>query len=173
MKQYEQYSLAFISSLQKPTIILPAVGLASLSSCQLGIGLLFFLMSIDFITGVLASWSIWKKDPANDDLKFWKNGFSSERLRFSLVKSITYFFFIICAFGMETIFKLKSFTAETYTDHQITLTLVTIAISCSIEFYSIIFENLPKAGFSIENKVKSIFEKVKSAIDAIKNLKNN
>ena len=140
------------------------------SSCQLGIFLLIVLMLVDFITGVFASWVIWESSKVES--KFWKYGFTSTRLRLSIVKSVTYFLFILCAFGIESIFKIKSWKAENYTDHQITLTLATIAIACAIEFYSIFFENLPKAGFDIEQKVRAIFVKVKKAVTSVKDITN-
>lgn len=168
---YKKYSLAFITALKKPAIAIPTLGMVTLSDCQLGMFLLIFLMSLDFITGVLASWNLWKDSKIESN--FWKYGFSSSRIRMSLVKSVTYFMFIICAYGIERIFKIKNFKAETYTEHQITLTLLTIAISCAIEFYSIFFENLPKAGFSIELKVRAIFIKVKGAVKSVKNINND
>lgn len=172
MKQYQNYSFAFLASVQKPAVVIPALGIASLSSCQFGVLLLFGLMIGDFLSGVYASWVVFKQDPANEGLRFRKNGFSSEKIRLSLSKSVTYFLFIIGAYGLEWVFKLKSFRAETYTDHQITITLITIAISCAIEFYSILFENLPKAGFSIEVQLKAIYGKVKAVMTALKNLRN-
>jgi len=169
---YKKYSLAFITAVKEPAVIIPAVWLASLSSCQLGVALLFGLMIGDFFSGVYASWVIFKQNPTNEGLRFRKHGFSSEKIRLSLSKSVTYFLFIMGAYGIEWVFKIKSFRAESYTDHQITITLISIAISCAIEFYSIFFENLPKAGFSIEVQVKAIYGKVKSVMTAIKNLRN-
>lgn len=166
----KKYSIAFLTAFKKPAIAFPAIGMLTLSDCQMALIFLIGLMSLDFATGVLASWNIWKKSKIESN--FWKKGFSSYRLRLSLVKSITYFSFILCAYGIESVFKVKSWKADNYTEHQITLTLLTIAISCAIEFYSIFFENLPKAGFSIEKKVKTIFSKLKSAISAIRSLRN-
>lgn len=172
MEHYEKYTLALLTGLQKPAVMIPAVGIATLSSCQLGLILLFGFMLGDFCSGLYASWVMFKQNPANEALRFWKDGFSSEKIRLSLSKSVTYFLFIMGAFGIESVFKIKSFKAETYTDHQITLTLISIAISCAIEFYSIFFENLPKAGFSIETQVKAIYGKVKAVTNALKNLRN-
>lgn len=168
---YKKYSFAILTAFKKPAVMVPTMGMLSLSDCQLGVFLLFGLMTFDFITGVLASWSIWKNSKIESN--FWKYGFSSSRLRLSLVKSITYFLFIICAYFIEWIFKIKTFKAESYTEHQITLTLFAIAVACAIEFYSIFFENLPKAGFSIEKNVKAIFLLVKAGIKSVKNISND
>jgi hypothetical protein len=167
---YKKHALVLLTGIKKPAIAIPAVGMITLSDCQLGIFLLFGLMTLDFFTGVLASWNLWKDSKIESN--FWKYGFSSSRIRQSIVKSVTYFLFIMCAYGIESIFKIKTFRAESYTEHQITLTLVSIAVSCAIEFYSIFFENLPKAGFSIENKVKAIFVKVKTAVTSVKEITN-
>lgn len=168
---YKKHAIGLLTAIKKPAIAIPAIGMLTLTDCQWGMFLLFGLMSLDFITGVLASWNLWKDSKIESN--FWKYGFSSSRLRTSLVKSITYFLFIICAYGIEQIFKIKTFKAESYTEHQITLTLFAIAVACAIEFYSIFFENLPKAGFSIELKVKAIFIKVKTAVKSVKELTND
>lgn len=167
---YKHHIIAIITAVKKPTIIIPAVGLMSFSSLQLGMFLLLILMAIDFAAGVLASWNIWHNSKVESN--FWKYGFSSSRVRLSLVKSITYFLFIICSFFIEIIFKVKSFGVTAYSDHEITLTLIAIALSCAIEFYSIFFENLPKAGFDIWQKLKLIAVKVKTAVTTVKGITN-
>lgn len=167
---YKKHAIGLLTAFKKPSVAFPALGMLTLSDCQLGMFLLLGLMIFDFITGVLASWNLWKDSKIESN--FWKFGFSSSRIRESVMKSVTYFLLIMCAYWIETTFKIKTFKAENYTDHQVSLTLLAIAISCAIEFYSIFFENLPKAGFSIENKVKAIYVKIKSAVSAIRNLKD-
>jgi len=166
---YKKTAFAVLTAVKKPAVAVPAVGLVTFSSYQLGIFLLLFFMTLDFITGVLASWILWKDSKAQSN--FWKYGFSSRRLRLSVVKSVTYFFFILSAYGLEWTFKLKPI-GSSYSDHKVTITLITIAISCSIELYSIFFENLPKAGFDIEQKVRAIFIKVKNAVKSVRELRD-
>lgn len=165
---YKHHIIAIITAVKKPTVVIPAIGLMSFSGCQLGMFLLLILMALDFATGVLASWNIWHNSKVKSN--FWKYGFSSKRVRLSLVKSITYFLFIICSFGIEYIFKVKSFGVTSYSDHEITLTFIAITLSCAIEFYSIFFENLPKAGFDIWEKLKLIAAKVKSGVSTVKDI---
>ena len=167
---YKHHILALLTAVKKPAIVIPALGLVTITDSQLGIMLLLGLMTADFITGVLASWCLWKDSKIESN--FWKYGFSSVRIRKSVVKSVTYFLFIMCSYGMELIFKIKSFGSNSYTDHEVTLTLCTIAISCAIEFYSIFFENLPKAGFDIWKKLKAIAEKIKCAVTTVKDITN-
>lgn len=167
---YKHHFLAVLTAVKKPAIVLPALGLITISDCQLGLMLLLGLMLVDFITGVLASWYLWHDSKIESN--FWKYGFSSLRIRMSVVKSVTYFLFIICTYGVEIIFRIKSFGSNAYTDHEVTLTLFTIAIACAIEFYSIFFENLPKAGFDIWEKLKAIAEKIKCAVTTVKDITN-
>lgn len=165
---YKKNAIALLAALKKPTIVAPTLGLLTFSDCLLGIFLLLGLMTADFITGVLASWNLWKNSKIESN--FWKYGFSSSRIRLSIAKSVTYFLFIICSYGIEVIFRIKSFGSNAYTDHDLTLTLLAIAVACSIEFYSIFFENLPKAGFDIWSYFKKITSKIKSGITSVKNI---
>lgn len=168
---YKHHALAILTAVKKPAILVPALGIITISDCQLGIILLVGLMILDFITGVLASWFLWKDSKIESN--FWKYGFSSLRIRMSIVKSVTYFLFIICSYGIEIIFRIKSFGTNAYTDHEVTVTLFTVAIACAIEFYSIFFENLPKAGFDISEKVTAIYKLVKNAVKSIKDLRKD
>lgn len=167
---YKKHMLGLLTAIKKPAVIVPALGLVSLTDCQLAFFLLLIFLAADFLTGVIASWSIWKASKI--DSSFWKTEFSSYKIRMSIIKTVTYFLLILLTYGIEVIFRIKTFE-NTLTEHEITLTLVSIAIACAVEFYSIFFENLPKAGFDIEKKVKAIFVKVKKAVISMKSLKND
>lgn len=170
LNTYKHHLILLFTAVKKPAVAVPAVSLVTLSSCQLGMILLLGLMTVDFVTGVLASWNLWKDSKIQSN--FWKYGFSSQKIRLSVAKSVTYFLFILSSYGIEILFRIKSFGKNNYSDHEITLTLVAIAIACAIEFYSIFFENLPKAGFDIEKKVKVIFVKIKKAVTSVKDITN-
>lgn len=165
---YKKNAIAISAAIKKPAIIAPTLGLVTFSDSLLGIFLLLGLMAVDFITGVLASWNIWKNSKIESN--FWKYGFSSSRIRLSIAKSVTYFLFILCSYSIEVIFRIKSFGSNNYTDHELTLSLLAIAVACSIEFYSIFFENLPKAGFDIWGYFKKITAKIKSGIKTVKDI---
>ncbi|AKK73771.1 hypothetical protein OK18_15205 [Chryseobacterium gallinarum] len=165
---YKKNAIALLAAVEKPAIVVPTLGLVTFSDSILGIFLLLGLMTVDFITGVLASWNMWKNSKIQSN--FWRYGFSSSRIRLSIIKSVTYFFFIICSYGIEVIFRIKSFGSNNYTDHDLTLSLVSIAIACAVEFYSIFFENLPRAGFDIWSYFKKITAKIKSGITTIKDI---
>lgn len=156
---YGKYVWTIVTAVKKPTVLIPAMGLSiSLSSYHLMIFLLLGLLFADYITGVLASWVEWKKEKKEE--KFRTKGFTSEKTRMSIVKIVTYLLFIILSWCLEMIFRIKPFELS-WIDHEVTLTFIAMAISCAIEFYSIFFENLPRAGFSIWGMLKKIANKAK------------
>lgn len=165
---YKKPVIAILAASKKPAVIVPTLGFLTVSDCTLGVFLLLGLMALDFVTGVLASWNMWKSSKIESN--FWKYGFSSSRIRLSIAKSVTYFLLIICSYGIEQIFKIKSFGSNSYTEHELTISLLAIAFACSIEFYSIFFENLPKAGFDIWSYFKKMTSKIKSGISTIKDI---
>lgn len=167
---YSKYLWSILSAIKKPTVLIPAMGLSiSLSSYHLMIFLLLGLLLADYITGVLASWVEWKKEKKLE--KFRAKGFTSEKTRMSIVKIVTYLLFIILSWCLETIFRIKPFELS-WIDHEVSLTFISMAISCAIEFYSIFFENLPRAGFSIWGMLKKIANKVLDAKKTINELTN-
>ena len=168
IKSYEHYITGILTSIKKPSVIIPTIGIIELSNTQLGLWLLFFLLSMDYFTGVYAAWINYKKENTKGFFKDSENGFSSKIWKQSVTKVITYFLFILSTYAIEYIFQVKSFTSD-YSDLKITITLFAIAISCGIEFYSIFFENLPKAGFDIENEVMKLFDEAKSIFTKVKN----
>ena len=169
IKSYEHYVTGILTSIKKPAVLIPTIGVLELTNIQLALSLLFGLLFIDYITGVLANWINHKKKFGTS---FWKdsvNGFSSEKWKKSLVKTITYFLFILTTWSIEKVFQIKPFNTSYSNIGNITITLVAIAISCGIEFYSIFFENLPKAGCDIEKKFMKLFDKAKSIFTKVKN----
>ena len=169
IKSYEHYVTGILTSIKKPEVLIPTIGVLKLTNLQLAIILLLGLLSVDYITGVLASWINHKKLFGTS---FWKdsiNGFSSEKWKKSLVKTITYFLFILTTWAIEKVFQIKPFNTFYSDIGNITITLVAIGLSCGIEFYSIFFENLPKAGFNIEDSFLKLFNKIKSIFTKVKN----
>lgn len=169
IKSYKHYITGILTSIKKPYVIIPTIGIIELSNMQLSILLLFGLLAADWGTGVLASWINYKK---NFKTSFWKdsvNGFSSEKWQKSLVKIITYFLFILTTWSIEKVFQIKPFNTSYSDIGNITITLGAVGFSCGIEFYSIFFENLPNAGFNIEDSLLKLFNKIKSIFTKVKN----
>ena len=171
IKSYEHYVTGILTSIKKPAVLIPTIGIIELSNMQLSILLLFGLLIADWGTGVYAAWINYKKENGKGFFKDSEKGFSSRIWKQSVTKTITYFLFILLTYAIEHIFQIKSFISD-YSDLKITITLFAIAISCGIEFYSIFFENLPRAGFSIEDKCTKVFDKVKSIFTKVKNFKD-
>ena len=174
LSTYKNYAIAISTSVvKKPIIVIPAIGIIELSNIQMALALFFVLLFFDFFTGVLASYTEWKK--LGKKTKFFKDrkdGFTSENWRLSLVKTITYLTFMLLVYLTEKTFQIKPIELQ-YTEIKlVTFTLIAIAISCCIEFYSIFFENLPRAGFSIEDESMKAFNKVKSIFTKVKNFKD-
>jgi len=174
LSTYKHYATAISTSVvKKPIIVIPAIGIIELSNIQMALALFFVLLFFDFFTGVLASYTEWKK--LGKKTKFFtdvKDGFASEKWRLSFVKTITYLAFILLVYLTEKIFQIKPIELQ-YTEIKlVTFTLIAIAFSCGIEFYSIFFENLPRAGFSIEDESMKAFNKVKSIFTKVKNFKD-
>ena len=169
-KTYEHYVAGILTSIKKPSVIIPTIGIIELSNIQVSLALFFVLLFFDFFTGVLASYTEWKK--LEKETKFFKDGkygFTSEKWRLSLVKTITYLTLILLVYLTEKTFQIKPIELQ-YTEIKlVTFTLIAIAISCGIEFYSIFFENLPRAGFDIEKKFMKLFDKAKSIFTKVKN----
>ena len=169
IKSYEHYITGILTSIKKPYVIIPTIGIIELSNMQLSILLLFGLLAADWGTGVYAAWINYKKENGKGFFKDSEKGFSSRIWKQSLTKTITYFLFILSTYAIQHIFQIKSFDSEYSYIKGITITLFAIAISCGIEFYSIFFENLPNAGFNIEDRFLKLFNKIKSIFTKVKN----
>ena len=169
IKSYEHYITGILTSIKKPYVIIPTIGIIELSNMQLSILLLFGLLAADWGTGVYAAWINYKKENGKGFFKDSEKGFSSRIWKQSLTKTITYFLFILSTYAIQHIFQIKSFDSEYSHIKGITITLFAIAISCGIEFYSIFFENLPNAGFNIEDRFLKLFNKIKSIFTKVKN----
>lgn len=169
IKSYEHYVTGILTSIKKPTVIIPTIGIIELSNMQLSILLLFVLLTADWGTGVYVSWINYKKENGKGFFKDSEKGFSSRIWTHSLTKTITYFLFILTTWSIEKVFQIKPFNTSYSNIENITITLGAIGFSCGIEFYSIFFENLPKAGFNIEDSFLKLFNKIKSIFTKVKN----
>lgn len=149
-----------------PVLLTPLISVFMLSNQFLAIFLLVFFLAADFATGVLASWMEAKK---NKNPKW----FSSEKTRLSIIKSVTYMLFILGTWSIDKIFLVKKFNFHNFSDADFSITLLATAICICVEFYSIFWENLPKAGFDLPGIVNKIFSKVKDIKNSIKSINND
>jgi hypothetical protein len=147
-------------------LILPMAVTANTINVQLALLVLFILMSIDFITGIGASYFERKellKTLEGGELKKLKetNLISSQKLKLSGIKFIFYMTFILVAFIIESVFFIKSFDLS-FSEAKLTLSIIVILFCCGVEIYSIIFENFKKMGFDVTAMFLKIFKKYKS-----------
>ncbi len=159
------------SVFNKPIVLGVSFVALSFTTLHLAIILLIGFTIVDFGTGVLASWCRFnakKKAKQLTDKEVKKGWFSSEKWKLSLVKVITYFFFILLTYEVQNVFKVKTFAFEKYTEVEFSITLFAIAICIAIEFYSIFWENLPRAGFDIPKKIIDVFKAFKKLFTTIK-----
>lgn len=120
------------------------------------LALIIFMISFaaDFATGVLASYI----EVKNGTKKMPKSGrvFNSEEARRSTVKFVGYTMFILCAYGLEILFFNKSYSFSGLSTKSLTITEIAIGISTAFEMYSVVVENLKRAGFDILGQAKTI-----------------
>ena len=110
LSTYKHYATAIITSVvKKPIIVIPAIGIIELSNIQMALALFFVLLFFDFFTGVLASYTEWKK--LGKKTKFFKDGkdgFTSEKWRLSLVKTITYLTLMLLELSKQLNYREKN-----------------------------------------------------------------
>lgn len=127
------------------------------------------LFIADFITGVMASWVEFKKALPVTPGAGKRYVFSSEKMRMSGVKFITYGMGIVTAYALESIFIIHEFEPKYLTTQKLTLTTVVTLFFCVIELYSIFFENIKRMGFDIIQNVKKIIRQAWAVTKEVKN----
>lgn len=140
------------------------VTVSAMTNTQKALYLLIFFYVLDFITGILASWREKRKAEEKDPSLKEQNLISSEKLKLSGIKAFTYASAILAVWGIEKVFIIKSFKFDNISDQDMTITLIFIGFCCSVEFYSIFFENFKRAGFDIKKNLFKVVDEVKKII---------
>lgn len=149
------------------------------SNIQKAFMLLFLAITVDFITGVYASQHTYVKKNSVKGFKskvrvFFFEVFKSEKIRKSVLKTISYFLIILLAYFIETVFFLDKIpTQEIKQDLKITIWIIT---ACSaIELYSAIFENIKKGGLDFKETItkgllgiKTLYKEIKDFLQTFK-----
>lgn len=149
-----------ISAVAGGTIIIAS----TLTNTQKAVYLLMIFFVLDFITGILASWREKQEEEKKDPTLAHKSLISSEKLKLSGVKAFTYASAILAVWGIEKVFIIKSFKFNHISDQNMTITLIFIGFCCSIEFYSVFFENFKRAGFDIKRNIFKVVDVTKKII---------
>lgn len=161
IKLFTSYLLKF-KLITKPlfiTITVPTVALTVISDSTQAIYYLLGALLIDFITGVGASY--WTEKIKKPNVKI-REVIRSEKLRKSMIKTAAYIFIIIAVFKLEKLLMLKPIQFQSVSNAHFTFTFITIGLCISIELWSIFMENLPKCGFDLVSRLRSVFMGVKN-----------
>lgn len=143
------------------------VAASTMTSTEKAIYLLIIFYIFDFITGILASWREKREaEKTKPELKE-EDLISSEKLKLSGIKAFTYSSAILAVWAIEKVFIIKSFKFDVISDQHMTITLIFIGFCCSVEFYSIFFENFKRAGFDIKKKFFTVVGAVKKMINKV------
>jgi len=153
-----------------PSITIPEAATvidSKFSTFQYTLILLGVLFVADFATGIMASYFEFKKakqvTPEDGGLFI-----QSQKLRLSGAKLISYGLGIIVAYWIEFIFINGDFKISNSIKN-LTLSTIVAMFFCSIEIYSIFFENFKRMGFDLLAKFKKIFSTGVEIVDTIKN----
>lgn len=144
-------------------LLFPTLSLSLFTDIQTALLLLFFTFSLDFITGILASYIEHKKEPK--EVKVYI--IQSAKMRKSVVKAISYFVFIAFSFSFEKVFAIKAFSFLSISDKEFSITVLAVAFCVFIEFFSIL-ENCKRSGFDIIGKAESLIKRVWKFISTVK-----
>ena len=182
---FEEEITLYLHYLAKPFIIIqevvttpkgiafaiPTLGTISLLSTQrLAFGFLVIAYTLDFITGVIASFieRLREEKKIQEVESFtWKqkviyffDNISSDQMKRSIVKGIAYSVFILCSHGIQFIFKIKPFSFS-FSELTWDLPLIAVAGAIVIELWSILLENFKRMGFDIIKIGLGMFSKAK------------
>lgn len=156
---------------KKPVLILaglPVVAIAPVVDFLSLVTVLFWLFVVDFITGLLASYFVWKEKAEKNKFFFGVNqGYTSDKFKKCVIKGMAYGGLPLIVAKFQDAFMLKTFSVSYITEARIDLTTVMILLFCLNEVYSIIWENLPKCGLDVPKSINNIWGVVKTAKNEI------
>lgn len=168
------------------SISLPTIaGVAALSDTTKAWYFLLIVYSIDFVTGIWGSYIIQMNVEKTKDrykkikestrlvkilysIEFFVNNISSQKLRKSIIKAVGYTLFILLFWAVQEVFKIKTWTFDSFSYMEWNLTLMAQAGCIASEIWSILFENLKKMGLDIVAKVTGMSKTYKELKKEIK-----
>lgn len=155
MKELITYSTYFKKMFAKPLFTIPAIAIGSISTVQTALIILFFAFIFDFASGITASYFEQKRNPKKIKVYLLE----SSKMRKSIIKAISYLAFIFFIYCFEKVFLIKSFSFESVSTLQFTITSIACAFCFMIEFFSIL-ENCKRCGFDILGKGQAMIKKI-------------
>lgn len=153
-------------------VITPTVPTAIVVDIVSASYLLGYLFIGDLVSGILASYFVWKKSDRKDKWFFGKGeGFSSDKFKKMFVKLMVYTGTPLLINKFQSTFLIKNISYKSISDAEIDIATFLILLFILNEGYSIFHENLPKCGFNLWERAKKLYQaiiKIKSAIKEIK-----
>jgi len=130
--------------------------------------ILFWMFIGDLISGLMASYFIWKKSDHKERWFFGKGeGFSSDKAKKMGVKAMVYLAVPLLLIKLQSVLFLKNFKYERISDAEFELATASLFVFSLIEGFSIFHENLPKCGFNLWQRIKKMigfYKEVKNEI---------
>ena len=132
--------------------------------------LLVFAFIADFVTGITASYFIWKENPNRKEKWFFGKGegFSSDKFKKMFVKLIVYLMTPMAVIKFQESFHIKRFKYEVLSAAEFDIATFILLIFIANEGFSIFHENLPKCGFNLWKSFKKMigfYKEVKKEIN--------
>ena len=154
--------------IKKPFLILTGVPVIAavtvVVSFEAVAWVLVVMFTGDLITGLLASYYVWKKSSPKEKWFFGKGeGFSSDKFKKMFFKLICYLAIPLLFIKFQRILMLKNFKYESFSDAEFELATIALIVFCLTEGFSIFHENLPKCGFNLWQQIKKIIGFYKEA----------
>lgn len=178
MNNFINVAVPKFTLISNPTALLaiatPAIIVAPVIEIQSVAYILGFLFAFDLLTGMFASYCLWKKNVpkgkwffrANEEkLSEEEKGFSSDKFKRCFFKGIIYGLFPLVVLKFQETFFIKPFKFETITDSEINITVICLLIFCANELFSIFWENLPKCGLNVPKGIRNLILGVKNVTD--------
>jgi len=146
---------------KKPILLLtavPAVAAVSLVVDFESMGwILFYFFMGDLVTGLFASYFVWKKSNPKERWFFGNGeGFSSDKAKKMGVKAMVYLAVPLLFIKIQTVLFIKNFKYDRISDAEFELATASLFLFCLIEGFSIFHENLPKCGFNLWQRIKKM-----------------
>ena len=154
--------------IKKPFLILTGVPVIAavtvVVSFEAVAWVLVVMFTGDLITGLLASYYVWKKSSPKEKWFFGKGeGFSSDKFKKMFFKLICYLSIPLLFIKFQQILMLKNFKYESFSDAEFELATIALIVFCLTEGFSIFHENLPKCGFNLWHQIKKMIGFAKEA----------
>jgi phage-related holin len=156
----------------KPALLLAAIPTIAITKLVVDFEsvawILFYMLIVDLITGLIASYCVWRNSDRLERWFFGKGeGFSSDKFKRMGLKILVYLGVPFLLIKFQEVLMLKNFKYDRVSDAEFELATIAIIVFCLNEGFSIFHENLPKCGFNLWERLKKIigfYKEIKTEI---------